>query len=119
MRRQRGRYADDDCVGLTETLDIDGGLEPSPRDESGHPLGRHVLDVAGAIVQLLDLGPIDIESEDGEPDLPEAEHERQADIAQTNNAHGEIPPRDTLFQKMDLRHNLTLLLDGIIEEMSA
>ncbi len=45
-----------------------------------------MFDVTLAGVELLDLGGVDVEAEDGVADLGVAQHERQADVAEAKDA---------------------------------
>ena len=106
MYGQGSGHADDDRVSLRKAFDVCGGLEAAGSDEFRDPIRRHVLDVADAVVELLDLGWIDVEAENLEPNFAEAEHERQADVTQAHNTDGVVATRDALLQQVQVRHAL-------------
>ena len=98
MYRERRRDADAHGIGRRQPFDVGARFEPFGRDEPRHTIRRDVLDITEAIVELLDLCAVDVQADDLEPDLSEPEHEREADIPQTNDADGVVAPGNTLFQ---------------------
>jgi hypothetical protein len=88
MPRRRGRHADDDGVRLGEPRKVGRGLEPACGDEGLDARRRHVLDVARAVVELLDLHAVDVEADHTKADLAEAQHQRQAHVPEADDPDG-------------------------------
>ena len=75
---------------------------------------RDVLDVAGAVVELLDLGGVDVEADDPEADLAEAQHQRQADIAEPDDPDRVLRRAILSFSE---RHPTSAALPGRVETL--
>ena len=61
-------------------------------------LGADVGDVRVALVESLDLGRVDIESDDGEAGFAEQQRQRQTDVPLSDNTHSGFVRRDPLSQ---------------------
>ncbi len=84
---QRRRHADQQGVRLAQPPHVGGGHELAVGHVLGDPLGRNVLDVAAAGLELIDLGPINVEAHRLHTAGDEGADQRQADIAQADDAH--------------------------------
>ena len=86
MRGQRRRHADDDRVRVREPVEIAWWLE-TVRRRHASSIARvgDVPDVALAGLSC-DLARVDVEAEDREAGRPRGQRERQADIAEPDDA---------------------------------
>src|SRR5262249_13214329 len=103
MTGERGRHTDYESIGLAEPLEVRRRLEPAAAEEGIDAIGSDLPDVADAGIELFDFPGIDIEAEDGEPCLGEAQHEGKADVAEADDANGDLPSLDLPFQEAELR----------------
>ena len=88
MLRQGRRHADQDGIGLIQTVEIGGRLEASLFQDLRHLLGRDVLDVALAPVEMRDVGCIDVETQHLEPRLGGCQRQRQAHVTEADDTNG-------------------------------
>src|SRR5262249_45268521 len=92
--RQRRRHADNDGICLTKPGRIRGRIKPAALDQVGDALGWNVPDVALAGFQLFYLFGIDIKANHAKSARGESVGQRQANVAQTDDAD----PGRPLFQ---------------------
>ena len=71
---------------LAQDGEVGRGVQPALAHQRPHVGGRDVLDVGLALVQLADAGLVDVDAEDLEPGLGQFDGERQADVAQADDA---------------------------------
>ena len=88
LGRQRRRHADEDRVRLREPREIRRRREPPGGHRGLQPPAVHVLDVALAPAERVDLRRVDVEAEDREALLDERERQRKADVAQAEDPDG-------------------------------
>lgn len=71
-------------------------------------------DIAPPSVELLDLCGVAVEAEDPEAHLAEPQDQREPDIAQADDADGEVPPDDLVSQATDalIAHRKDLVAAG-------
>ena len=86
MLAERGRHADDDGVALGEAGEVGRRLDPAVAERLRDPLLADVADVGLAPPQRLGLPRVDVEADDAEARLLEEEGERQADVAEADDA---------------------------------
>src|SRR6185503_2443864 len=85
-RAERRRHADDERVGLGQARYVVRRLEPAAA-RRGDRVVRNMQEIALAGVQRHRLGLVDVEADDGEARLREAQRERQPDVAQTDHPY--------------------------------
>jgi hypothetical protein len=81
LPREGGRERDENRVGLAELVVIGRRRDEAVVDERLQHIGRHVLDVALAGVQLGDALRVDVHEEHALARLGEGSRERHADVA--------------------------------------
>ena len=91
LRSQGGGHADDQDIRFAQTAQVVGGGKlPGAlpgREQTRQPGGRNVLDIGLPPVQAVHLAGIRVKAQDPKSHLAEAQHQRQPDVAQTDNAH--------------------------------
>ena len=92
------RHADVDDVGRSQRLRIRRRLELAVLHDLGQVLGGHVGNVAAPRQEFRDLVRVDVVADDGEPGTRELHGQRQADIAQSDDAQGGLLRVDLLQQ---------------------
>ncbi len=95
---QRRRHADVDDVGVGEALRVGRGDELAALDDLGEVLGRDVGDVAAAGHQLGDLALVDVVADHAEAGARELHRQRQADVAESDDAQLRLLAFDLLQQ---------------------
>lgn len=80
-----GGHADQDGFDLGDAGEVGGGFEGAGFADRGDLRGLDMLDVGAARVDGVDLRRVDVEAEDGDLRLGEAEAERKPDIAETDD----------------------------------
>ena len=84
---QRRGHADQQGVRLAKPPHVRGGHKALVGHVFGYPLGRNVLDVAAAGQELIDLVLINVEAHRLHAAGNEGPDQRQADVAQADDAH--------------------------------
>ena len=110
---QRRGHADQQGVGLAQPPHVGRGHEAAVGDVLGDPLRGDVLDVAAAGQELIDLGLIDVESHGAETGGDEGPDQRQADIAQSDDADFGRFALNCLFERRSAHWRAGLLVIGI------
>ncbi len=103
MARQRGGHADQQDVGLTQPVEIGGGVEPARFDLRGDPGTLDMLDIALAGLERVDLRIVEVEGEHRATRLAECNRERQADIAHPDHADLRSAAFDTRLKLKPMR----------------
>ena len=87
MRAERSRNADDDRVALAEAGEVGGGDDVATAGEClRDSLRADVADIRLAARQRRGLRFIDVEADDRKTRFLEEQHERQADVAEADDA---------------------------------
>ena len=84
---QRRGHADDDAVGLAQTVEIGGRGEQTRRDHLTDGLRGDVLDVTFALREGLDLAGVHVEAQHLHAAPRELSDQRQAHVSQPDDAH--------------------------------
>jgi hypothetical protein len=84
---ERGGHADDQRIGLAGQRKIGGGAQAGGPGGPDRPV-RDVVDVAAPGLEPAHLGGVDVEADDADPRLGEAQGQRQADVAEAEDADG-------------------------------
>jgi len=103
VRAQRGRDADDQRVALAEAVEVGRGLDFVAAERLPDALFADMADVGLPVVQRARFLGVDVESEDGKALLFEEQHERQADIAEADDADAQSTRLDGLDELLQLR----------------
>ena len=82
---QRGRHAQNHGFHFADAGEVGGGLETGGAG-GGDFVGRDVFDIGFAVVQFIDLFGVDVETQHLEAGFGVAQHQRQADVAQADDA---------------------------------
>lgn len=109
MIAQRSGDADEDRIRLGQPGKISGHVESSSRDHVRDKFISQMLEIILPAFEGLDLGRIDVESEDGKPGAMKRRQQRQADVSQPHDADaggfGIDPVQDihrrTMYRKED------------------
>jgi len=83
---ERGGHAEKEDVGLGDAGEVGGGVAAVGGGEAAHHVLAEVLDVAGAVGEVLDFALVDVEPEAGEAFFVEGPDEREADVTESDNA---------------------------------
>jgi hypothetical protein len=100
---QRGRHAQNQGVGFRRAGKIGGGFKAALQ-RGGNAVGTDMLDIALAGHQGVNLALVDVKAQNLVAYFGKTQHQRQADIAQTDNADNGGFVRDTVKQLL-LDHN--------------
>ena len=76
------------AFALGEAVEVRGGPDAVAGEGIGHTVRADMLDVGLAAVQRLGLLRVDVEADNGEARFLEEEGEREADVAEPDDAHG-------------------------------
>jgi hypothetical protein len=93
---QRRRHTDGDGVHVGQRGVVGAGAELSAVHQRRDDLRRHILDVALASLQGRNLARVQIDADDGEPLLGKSDGQRQADVAQADDADSRLAAGDAL-----------------------
>ena len=91
VARQRRRDADEDRLRLVELDEAVG--EHAALEHGAEALGGDVLDVGAALAQRGDLVLVDVDADDVEPGLGEADGQWQPDVAQSDDSDAHLRAR--------------------------
>lgn len=95
---ERRGHADDDAVGVGEAVEAGGDLQLAARQVVLDRAHRDVADVALAPLEGCDFARVDVEPDEREPGLAKAHEQRQADVAEADDAHRGLAGADFLQQ---------------------
>jgi hypothetical protein len=95
---QRRRDADADGIGLGEDREVFRGRQPARVDQLAHAFARHIRDVGHAPSNTLYPALIQIHRRHGEAGVSKLDGKRQADVAETNDAHSRLARTKALDQ---------------------
>ena len=104
VRRQRGRHADEQRIGLRQASEVGGRAQQALIDELADAACRNVLEIAFAAVDGVRLGGVDVEAQDLEADLAGRHANGQADVAETDHAHERRLVLELFLQLAEGRH---------------
>ncbi len=85
---QRRGYADEHGATGGQACRVGRGFQRARLNEWGQPIAGHVLDVRPTVGQRLDLGHREVEAHHAYARLREGGRERQADVAEPDDADG-------------------------------
>src|SRR6267378_2038215 len=108
VRVQRRGHAHDQRVRLRGLAEVQGGAERLLRlRRPGDAIARDVLDVAVALLDRVNLPPIDVEADDREALLAEGQRQRQPYVTQPTDPDHRVLRQDLVEQRrlVDLKHS--------------
>src|SRR3954452_6199671 len=91
IARQRRRDAHEDRLRLMQLDEAVG--ERAALEHRADALRRDVLDVRATLAQRGDLALVDVDADDVEPALGEADRQRQSDVAESDDSDAHRAPK--------------------------